>query len=258
MAMLYRVEHLRGYTIRATDGEIGTVDDLLFDDRSWMVRYIVADTGGWLSSRRVLLSPSVLERPDRVALAVPVRLTREKIRESPRIDADAPVTREQEELLSRHYGWAAWWSEPATSVGLLGTGPLYEAPLTAAPINPPLSEPETEAAAAAEARLRSAHEITDFKIATTDGEIGHVEDLLIDEDGWIVRYIVVDTRNWLPGRKVLIAPSWVTGVDWLDEKVAVKVTRDKVKGSPEYAPDKEIDRRYEHDLHTWYGHAPYW
>ena len=166
--MLYRVEHLRGYTIRAIDGDVGTVDDILFDDRGWVVRYVVADTGGWLSSRRVLLSPSILDRPDRMALALPVRLTREKVRESPRIDADAPVTREQEELLSRHYGWAAWWSEPATSVGLLGTGPLNEPPLTAAPINPATPPPDSEAARA-EASLRSAHEITGFKIATADG-----------------------------------------------------------------------------------------
>ena len=96
------------------------------------------------------------------------------------------------------------------------------------------------------------------EINATDGDIGHVEDLLVDEDGWMIRYLLVDTRNWLPGRKVLIAPSWVSGVDWLNEKVAMQVTREKIKGSPEYKPDKEIDRRFEHDLHTWYGHAPYW
>ena len=127
--MLYRVEHLRGYAIQATDGEIGRVDDLLFDDRSWTVRYLVADAGGWLSSRRVLIGTASLEHPDPVGLKLPVTLTREKVQESPSIDADAPVTRQQEELLSRHYGWTPWWTDPAIAVGLLGAEPLAERPL---------------------------------------------------------------------------------------------------------------------------------
>ena len=246
--MLYRAEHLRGYTIQASDGAIGTVDDLLFDDRSWRVRYLVADAGGWLSSRRVLLSPAVLERPDPVAMKLPVTLTRERVRESPSIDADAPVARAQEAELSRHFGWTPWWTDPAISVGL-----------RAEPPEPPAREPApgTEAARA-EAALRSTHEVRGFAIAATDEEVGHVEDILVDEEGWIVRYFIVDTRNWLPGRKVLIAPSWVSAIDWLDERVALRMTREKVKGSPEYTPEKTIDRRYEHELHTWYGHAPYW
>ena len=254
--MLYRTEHLRGYAIQARDGEIGQVDDLLFDDRSWTVRYLVADAGGWLSSRRVLLSTAVLERPDPVTLKLPVALTREKVRESPSIDADAPVTRRQEELLSRHYGWAPWWTDPAIAVGLLGAEPVTDRPID--PVPEKIGPAPGSEAGRAEAALRSSHEVRGFPIAATDGDVGHVEDLLVDEDGWIVRYFVVDTRNWLPGRKVLIAPNWVTGIDWIEEKLAVRMTREKVKGSPEYAPEKEIDRRYEHDLHTWYGHAPYW
>jgi uncharacterized protein YrrD len=253
--MLYRVEHLRGYTLQATDGDIGSVDDLLFDDRVWKIRYVVVDTGGWLSSRRVLISSTVLDRPDRITLKLPVSITCAKVRESPQIDADAPVTREQEELLRSYYGWMPWWTEPAFSVGLLGLDPVMME--SAREPAPPQRLP-SESEARLEASLRSAHEVTGFNIAATDGDIGHVEDLLLDEDGWVVRYLIVDTRNWLPGRKVLIAPSWVSGVDWLNEKVVMQATREKIKGSPEYAPEKEIDRRFEHDLHTWYGHAPYW
>jgi len=252
--MLYRIEHLRGYTLQATDGDIGSVDDLLFDDRTWKVRYVVVDTGGWLSSHRVLVSSTALGRPDRLALKLPVSITCTKVRDSPQIDADAPVTREQEELLRSHYGWMAWWSEPADSDGLLGLDPL----VTEGSLSAPPRRARPESGIGFEASLRSAHEVTGFHIAATDGDIGHVEDLLVDEDGWIVRYLIVDTRNWLPGRKVLIAPDWVSGVDWLNEKVAMQATRDKIKGGPEYAPDKEIDRRFEHDLYTWYGHAPYW
>jgi uncharacterized protein YrrD len=253
--MLYRIEHLCGYTLQATDGDIGSVDDLMFDDRLWRIRYVVVDTGGWLSSRRVLISSTVLDRPDRLTLKLPVSITRGKVRESPQIDADAPVTREQEELLRSHYGWMPWWTEPAFSVGLLGLDPIV---MNNPPEAPPPQRLPSESEARLEAGLRSAHEVTGFHIAATDGDIGHVEDLLVDEDGWMIRYLIVDTRNWLPGRKVLIAPSWVSGVDWLNEKVAMQVTREKIKGSPEYAPEKEIDRRFEHDLHTWYGHAPYW
>ena len=146
-------------------------------------------------------------------------------------------------------------TDPAIAVGLLGAEPLAER----SPAQLPEPGPALGSAAGrAEAALRSAHEVRGFPLAATDGDIGHVEDLLVDEDGWFVRYFIVDTGNWLPGRKVLIAPSWVTGIDWIEEKLAVRMTREKVEGSPEYAPEKQIDRRYEHDLHAWYGHAPYW
>ena len=251
--MLWRFKHLNGYTIQATDGDIGTIQDVLLDERSWTVRYVVVDTGGWMSRREVLLSPAVLRQPDRATLKIPVDLTREKVRNSPAADTERPLTRRHIEDLHGYYGWTPWWGEPSVSAGLLGSEPLVEPSVMTAPTTAAKAEGEES-----DANLRSAREIGGYRIAASDGDVGHVDDVLIDQDGWLIRYFIVDTGNWLRGRRVLIAPSWVSGIDWMDEKVAVNLTKDRIKGSPEYAPDKDLDRRYEHDLHDWYGHTPYW
>jgi hypothetical protein len=107
-------------------------------------------------------------------------------------------------------------------------------------------------------RLRSAKEVEGYAIAARDGEIGHVEDFLAGDDGWIIRYLIVDTRNWLPGRKVLVAPGWATGIDWRARTVTVDMTREAILGGPEYEPGKPIDRPYETRLHRHYDRPAYW
>ena len=62
--------------------------------------------------------------------------------------------------------------------------------------------------------LRSSAAVTGYHIQATDGDIGHVEDFLLDDRSWTIRFMVVDTTNWWAGEKVLIAPAWIERVDW--------------------------------------------
>lgn len=245
--MLWRARVLRGYHLRAADGVLGQVEDFYFDDHAWTLRYMVVDTSRWLVGRRVLIAPSELGAPDPERGEFPVSLTMEKVRSSPDIDTAKPVSRREEEHLVAHYGWAPYWA---------GFGGGYASGLLIAPPE----EPEAGAAAPAQGdpNLRSMREVTGYHIAATDGSIGHVADFLVDEEGWVVRYLEVDTRNWLPGKHVLVAPRWVTAIDWAERKVAVALTRGQIEESPRYDPHLPLDRSYEDRLHSHYGYDPYW
>jgi hypothetical protein len=135
----------------------------------------------------------------------------------------------------------------------------------------PIGHPERlQATEAAEARaagaryidegdphLRSARDVTGYYIRGTDEAVGSVADFLIDEEGWAIRYLVVDTGTWLSGRRVLIAPSWVSEVSWATQEVQITLTRAAIEASPEYNPDL-VDRVYEEQLHGHYGQPGYW
>lgn len=258
--MLWSVNDLVGYGLNATDGAIGTVDDILFDDRDWVVRWLVADTGSWLPGRKVLLPPECFSEPDSLSREIPVGLTRQRIEGSPGIDSDRPVSRQAETNLYGYYGYPPYWS------GVYG-GPVAGAaatmPLTAtgtAPLGGARSAQEPggiagEGVPKGDPHLRSANEVIGYYIQATDDDIGHVEDILIDMGTWAARYLMVDTRNWWPGRKVLISPDWASSVSWDNRKVYVDVTRERVRNSPEYDPARPIDRGYEDRLHSYYGYG---
>jgi sporulation protein YlmC with PRC-barrel domain len=246
--MLRSLKEVEGYTILATDGEVGSVEDFYFDDQYWTVRYLVVDTGGWLSGRRVLLTPLAVERPDWGTGTLPVALTKDQVENSPDIDLDKPVSRQREVGLHDHYGWAYYWADLST-------------PATAVTTPPPPAMAEERAETEREKgdpHLRSVDEVTGYDIQARDGEIGHVEDFIADDETWIMRYLVVDTRDWLPGKKVLVAPAWVRMVNWADADVHVDLLRETIKNSPEYDPAAPVNRAYEERLYDYYGRPRYW
>lgn len=263
--MLWRYSELDGYEIAATDGTIGSVDDLLFDEAHWTARWLVVDTGSWLSGRRVLLPPSSLGHPDGGSRRFPVTLTRQQIEESPPVTADLPVSRQVEAGLYDYYGWAPYWDgDLMPPLGYLSGGmgagflfPPAERRIPAA-TEAAGNKPRADAPAAGDRMLQSIGDTTGHAIRATDGDIGHVEDFLVEEDGWRIRYMVVDTRNWLPGRKVLISPHWIHAIDWSDRRVQVDLSRQAVKDSPEFQPEKPIARAYEAELHGHYRKEGYW
>ena len=224
-----------GYRLQATDGDFGKVRDLLFDERLWTVRYLVADTGTWLPGRKVLIAPAALGQPDWKASRFPVSLTTEQIERSPAVDEDQPVSREHETALHRHYGWSLYWAA--------GPAAMAEAPPAPAALDP---------------HLRSLSELTGYRIEALDGKIGRIEDAVLDDRGFSLPYVVVDTRNWLSGRTVLVSPTWVREIRWGDHRVAIDLTREEIEGSPTYDPSTPLDRAYEQQLHDYYGRHPYW
>ena len=248
--MLHNLDEIRHTVIEAEDGEIGRCNDFLFDDRLWTIRYMVADTRKWLPGRKVLVSPISLASPDWQGKRFPVKLTRDQIKESPPLEDDQPVSREYESRYFDYYHWPHYW------VGPYYWG-LYKEPqgvYTKQDLQPvPKEELQIN-----DSHLRSMKEVLGYHIQATDGEIGHVEEFIADDQTWTIRYLVVDTRNWLPGRKVLVASDWINDVSWSDRKVYVALTREKIKESPPYNPDRPLDREYEGILYDYFGKLPYW
>jgi len=248
--MLRSLKDLEGYTIAATDGDVGRVVDFLLDDERWAIRYMVVETGGFLDGRRVLVTPISLGTVDWSSRRVHLALTVDKIKNSPSIDTDKPVSRQHERDFHRYYGYPYYWGD----LGLWGIGAY---PNLLAPGQYKEAAVERPDDASADVHLRSAKEVRGYDIQGSDKAIGHLEDFIVDDENWALRYLVVDTRNWWFGKKVLVAPQWASSVSWNERKVYVDVSRDFVKNSPEWNT-VSIDREYETRLHDYHGRAGYW
>jgi hypothetical protein len=259
--MLRSTKDLRGFTLRATNGEIGSVDEFLFDDEQWTIRYMVANTGGWLTGRLVLISPIVLGNADWEAKTLAVALTRAQIEQSPDIATDQPVSRQREAELAEYYGYLPYWG----GMGIWGAGmsPYALGGIVTPPVVPPVGTTATERALAGaetqrgDQHLRSTREVTGYRIHARDGEIGHVDDFILDDETWAIRYMVIDTRNLWPGKHVLVAPEWIGDVHWSTSTVDVDLLRETIKQGPEYDPAM-LNRAYETALYRNYGRPGYW
>lgn len=245
--MLRSIKEMVGYKVGAIDEVIGSVDDFYFDDHSWNVRYVVVDTGKWLTGRRVLVSPTKVGTPDWPNHVIPVKLKTDEIKDSPGIGVDLPVSIQKEIDLQQYAVWAPYWPPVGSAIGSIP------------PVPPgavfPARIPEEERG---DPRLRSAREVINYRIETTEGGLGHVEDFIAHTESWMLFYLVIDTRNWLPGRKVLVAVDWVAGIDWEKRQAEVDLTRDQVKNSPPYDPSTPVNREYEARLYDFYGIPRYW
>jgi hypothetical protein len=241
--MLRSIKEIIGYTMKAKDGDIGKVVDFYFDDEKWTIRYLIADTGNWLSGRRVLIAPAAFyDKPDWASKEFPLVLTKEMIKGSPDIDTKRPVSRQKEMDLFVYYNWPIYWR----------ANPID-------PVPPDLvREQHEKLATETNPHLRSSQEIFKYGIMSNDGEIGHVADLIISDDDWVIRYLVVDTGSWLPGKKVLIAPDWIKGVSWAESKVHIALLKEKIKDSPTYNPSEPVNRGHEEKLYDYYGRPKYW
>ncbi len=249
--MLRSLKDLERYDVSASDGDIGTVVDFLFDDGRWVVRYLVADTDGFFDSRRVLITPISFQQADWGSRRFHVALTREKVKNSPGIDVDKPVSRQHERDYYGYYGYPSYWGYP----GAWGLG-TYPSLLADPGWSIPGSSQPTQAAA--DTNLRSASEVRGYHIQGTDDTIGHVEDFIVDDETWHLRYLVIDTSNWWFGKKVLVAPHWADSISWADRVVRLDLSRKAIKDSPEWNPNAGVNRQYEVELFDYYGRPVYW
>lgn len=247
--MRYSVKDLKGYAIGATDGDIGKLDDFYFDDESWTIRYLVVETGNWLMNRKVLISPFSLGKVDLSGERLNVTLTKKQVEESPSIDTDMPVTRQHEAAYLDYYGYPYYWGGPY----LWG----YMSYPRFSTVQRKNEEARAERAGENDVHLRSANIVAGYHIEATDGDIGHVEDFIIDEETWGIRYMVVDTQNWWPGKKVLVAPQWIDRMSWSEMKVYVGLSRETIKNGPEYHTEA-LNRKYEETLYDYYKRPKYW
>jgi hypothetical protein len=253
-----------GCSIGATDGEVGEVEDLYFDDQQWTIRYLVVETGAWLDRRRVLLSPQTIGRPDWDRKLLPASITTEQVKDSPEIDPNKPVSRQQESLILSHYRYPCYWE---------GAGPLTVGPNPT--VQPPGSqfgwsdehfsraiaarEQHTEHGAAdAEQHLRSYNAVHHYSVRARDGDIGQVHGILFADDDWIIRYLIVQTGHWWLGHQILVAAQLIKEVSWLDSLFSVELTRQTLIDAPAYNPAEPLDRSQEIELFEYFGRAGYW
>jgi hypothetical protein len=250
--MLTNSTFLKGLIIQATDGELGTVDQFYFDDETWAIRYLTVETGGWFDGREVLLSPFSVVRTDRQAKRLDVSLTKKQVENSPDINKHLPVSRQHEAEYNLYYGYPYYWGGPYL------WGPvLYPADL-GIPATASTKAAEKIESESPDSHLRSTEAITGYYVEATDGEIGHVEGFVIDDEAWAIRYVEVATRNWLPGKKVLISPAWIARVSWEESKIYAGLSREAIKTCPEYVLSRPVNREYENRLYDHYGLPPYW
>jgi len=244
--MLRQAKEFKSFKLRARDGDIGNAREFYFDDRYWTVRYLVADTGNWISNTRVLISPYALNPANEAERVLPVDLTKEQIEESPPLDSDQPVSRQYEMQYYDYYGWPYY-----------GYGPYSWG---ASPYIVRDREAWKEAVGREEAwdpNLHSTSDVTGHRIQALDKEIGHVEDFIIDDETWSIRYLVVDTKNWWAGKHVLVSPQWIERVSWAELKVFINLSSEVIERSPEYTPES-LSRDYEADLYRHYDRRGYW
>ena len=244
--MLHKAKTLNGYKLQSLDGDIGKVKEFYFDDHHWTIRYLVADTGNWIPGRQVLISPYALVAVNDKEQYIAVDLTKKRIEDSPPLNSDKPVSRQFEDTYYKYYGW-----------------PMYGVPHIWGPY-PYIARDRKEwresdqSEKVWDAHLRSTHDVTGHNIQATDGEIGHVDDFIVDDATWAIRYLVIDTRNWWPGKKVLLSPKWIERVSWDESKVFVNLLREQIKQSPEYTEESLITQDYETHLHRHYERQGYW
>jgi sporulation protein YlmC with PRC-barrel domain len=245
--MLIKGKELKGYQLKSTDGTIGSAREFYFDDHYWSIRYLVAKTSGWLSNKKVLLSPYSVTAIDPVTETVSLALTKKQIEDSPSIDEDEPVSLQWENSYYDYYGYPAYWGGPF----MWGYYPYPQRDsakwsswdMTRSPWD---------------RHLRSTHQVTGYHIHASDGEIGHIEDFIIDEETWAIRYLVVATTNFWPGKKILVSPQWIASISWETQEVFCDLSRDKIKDSPAYDDASAITREDEVGLYGYYDRDGYW
>ncbi len=272
--MLINASTLKGYTLHGLDGSIGTVKEFYFDDTHWAIRYLVADTRSWLTSRKVLISPYSLTSVNREEQQIGINLTKQKIEDSPAVGSEKPVSRQCEADLLGFYNWPMYWQGPYMwGAGFYpsimpdaeqgrelahGFRPYGTGSQSTNEPRPVASEQFAPDEGAWDPHLRSTHDVTGHHIQAADGEIGHVDDFVLDDETWAIRYLVVDTVNWWPGKKVLIAARWIDRVSWDESKVFTGLARAAIKQAPEYEEGSLLTRDVERKLHEHYQRQGYW
>jgi sporulation protein YlmC with PRC-barrel domain len=198
--MLIAAKHAYGIVLEGPQGRVGTLYDVLFDDRTWKVRHLMVSIDRWFLGRQVLVDPDVVERADWHDLKLSVRLTKEQVEQCPKVQSDLPVARQQEAAASQALVSEAYWP------------------------GPPEGDPH----------LRSTKVLSGLHIHCTDGMLGHVDDFVVDDETWTVRHIVLETRNWWPGKHVLVAIGAIRSIRWADGQIHLGLSRQEILDRPAY------------------------
>lgn len=258
--MFRNLRDVEGYRLAAIDGEIGHVTDLYFDDAGWAVRYLVVATGSWLFGKKVLISPNAVVKVKFDDGCIQVDLSMDQVRNSPDIDTEKPISRQQESEYHLYYNFPPYWGGVALwgrydQPGGAGSDAADEQAESSVADQ---TGPPSEAGEASKSRLRSAREVRGYRVVATDGQVGHVDNFLMEVENWAIRYLVVNTGGWINRHEVLLTPKLVDKVIWAEAQVDVNTSKRIIEEAPDYHRGEEIDRDYEERLFAHYTIHPYW
>lgn len=249
--MLRSVKALQKCSVRAADGEVGNVRDFYFDDEMWTIRYLVVDGAALARRRNVLISPMSIARVDFSERALSLSVSCRQVADSPDVDLHKPVSRQHEADFLGYYGYPYYWAGP----GPWGVGASPLALATPQPFSYDRDEATSrhtarDASESSEDRhLRSTWEVIHYHVRANDGDLGHVEDFLVDDESWRIHHAVIDTSNWWFGKQVLVSPDWITSIDWAGSSVVIDRSRDSLKSAGAYDPDALIEEQRRADYH---------
>ncbi|MGA2246937.1 MAG: PRC-barrel domain-containing protein [Verrucomicrobiota bacterium] len=229
--MLQSLKQLCGRKLGASDGEIGKVKDFYFDDQNWTIRYVVVDTGTWLTTRQVLLPPHVLPSLYQDGIIMLVNLTRKQIEESPSIETHKPVSRQFEEAYHRHYGWPTYWEYAGLPDGQSGL-PILQSPSPTAPTGHPA--PFDVKHKRSDTHLRSAQAVNGYRLMASDGTSGHLCDFMLDDQSWVIRQLVINVGNRFAGKEVVVSVNLVDAISYEESTVLVRLSIEAVGQSSEH------------------------
>lgn len=243
--MLLNAKKMNNYTLCTKEEEWGRVKDIYFDDHYWTVRYLIVDTGGWLPGRKILVSPQAIVSLDEDTITTD--LTKEQIENSPSIQDKEPVSKQFERMYAEYFSWPQYWTGPYK----WGFYPLLH------PFSKKEKQKQTEKTEW-DYHLRSIDEVTGYSVHAIDEEFGEIDDFVIDDLSWTIRYLIVDTRKWLPGKKVLLAPRWTQVIRWDKYQVLIDLPSEAIKQAPEFTNVSMLTREFEEALHDYYKKKGYW
>lgn len=245
--MLIKAATLKGYKLVNLDGEMGKVSEFYFDDLYWAIRYLAADTGNYLFGRQVLISPFALGAVIQSEKYIKLDLTKKKLEDGPALNSGQPVSRQFEEDYFQYYRWPKYWANP------YDWGQYARIEQDTGKSVPPASGGKEW-----DSNLRSSHDVCGLHVKATDGNIGHVEDFIIDDETWTIRYLVIAMQNWWPGKRVLVSPHWLERISWDKSTIFIDILRETIRLTPEYTEDTNLDRAYELSLHQHYKRPANW
>lgn len=257
--MLRKFSNLKGLKVEGKDDELGKIKDFYFDQDYFILRYLVVDTGSWLKSRKTLISTAALENIDYQTKKLRVNLNTEALKDAPSLKKNKPVSQIKEQNLAEYFNWPMYWVPPYSNSPGVSTDNVMRGKI---PSFNNLTEEEKEIKSREqESNLRSFDEIKGYHIKAKDKEFGNLEDLFVDEENWLIRYLLIDTCNFLPCKNVLLSPEWIKNINWREKNISIDKTKEQIKNAPEYKEEKTeylVHRDYEKDLYDHYNEEKYW
>ena len=237
--------------VQASDGELGKVNDALIDERSWMLRYLVAETGGWLFGRKVLISPVAFSEPDASGGLLPVHMTKDEVKDSPEITVDPPLSRDQETRYHDHYRWPYYWGGggiPGGGLGYIGVAPeaAFVGDTSVGPDISPLPAEDRDPS------LRSAKTLIGYDLAIGQDKVAKIEDVVLDTERWSVAW-VVGTLNEGDGQRLLL-PVEIVQLQDVDQPVLLDTRQESLSSAPRYDESVEDDAAFYESVSKHYRH----